>query len=340
VLDLRNSDSCCCHGSAHGLLVSDLPALTARPSKEAGMGDFFSFGNLAIDDLVYADGTTNWRVAGGAAMYAALGMAVWAGTAATVAPFGPDYPCEVLQGIEFACKRRLPASMRNWGLYEEDGSRHFLSRWASSDWEAASPRVDDLDGGPYLNCHIGPMPWTCASVLIDALRERGASTISLDIHDRKLAGVTIDDYVALVHRVDVFLPSTQDVGEYLPGLSPLEALRALRARLPGVQVIGIKRGRDGVIVHAAGGAEILSVPSASFGTVDITGAGDAFCGGFLVGYAQSGDALEGALCGSISAAYAISAPSANGLLAVNRAEARERMNALRAGVTRLPFDAS
>jgi sugar/nucleoside kinase (ribokinase family) len=303
------------------------------------MGEFYSFGNLAIDDLVYADGTTRWRVAGGAAMYAALGMAVWADTAATVAPFGPDYPREVLEGIEFACKRRLPSSMRNWGLYEEDGSRHFLSRRASSDWEAASPQVEDLDGGPYVHCHIGPMPWHCARVLIDALRERGARTISFDIHDRKLTGITIDDYVALVHRVDVFLPSAQDVGDYLPGLSIPEALRALRARLPDVKVIGIKRGHDGVIVHAAGDSEIINVPSASHATVDITGAGDAFCGGFLVGYAQAGDALEGALYGSISAAYAISAPSAGGLLTVNRAEAHERMNALRPRVTRLPFDA-
>jgi sugar/nucleoside kinase (ribokinase family) len=304
------------------------------------MGEFFSFGNLAIDDLVYADGTTRWRVAGGAAMYSALGMAVWAGSAATVAPFGPDYPCEALRGIEFACKRRLPASMRNWGLYEEDGSRHFLSRSASSDWEAASPQIGDLDGGPYVNCHIGPMPWNRARVLIDALRDRCARTVSLDIHDRKLTGVTVDDYVALAQGVDVFLPSAQDVGEYLPGRSAHEALRTLRARLPGVRVIGVKRGSDGVIVHAAGDSTIINVPSASFGTVDITGAGDAFCGGFLVGYAQTGDALEGALHGSISAAYAISAPSASGLLTVNRTEALERMNALRPNVTRLPFDES
>ena len=304
------------------------------------MGDFFSFGNLAIDDLIYADGTTSWRVAGGAAMYAALGMAVWTDKAATVAPFGPDYPVEVLRGIEFACARRLPVSMRNWGLYEDDGSRHFVSRRASSDWEAASPQIADLNDGPYVNCHIGPMPWNRASSLIDGLRGRGAQTISLDIHDRKLAGVTIDDYVALLRGVDVFLPSTQDVSDYLPGRSAHAALRELRARLPGLAVIGIKRGGDGVIVHAAGDSDIISVPSASDKTVDITGAGDAFCGGFLAGYARDRDALEGALHGSISAAYAISASSANGLLAVDRAEARERKNALRAGVTRLPFTPS
>ena len=76
--------------------------------------------------------------------------------------------------------------------------------------------------------------------LLDALRERGARTVSLDIHDRKLAGVTIDDYVALVHRVDVFLPSTQDVGEYLPGWHRYEDYRAsyaARADLGGGVVL-------------------------------------------------------------------------------------------------------
>jgi len=38
---------------------------------------FFSFGNMSIDDLVFADGTTRWCVPGGNAVYAALGMAVW-----------------------------------------------------------------------------------------------------------------------------------------------------------------------------------------------------------------------------------------------------------------------
>jgi sugar/nucleoside kinase (ribokinase family) len=305
------------------------------------MIEFATFGNLAIDDLVFADGTTRWRVAGGAAMYSALGMAVWTGKASTVAPYGPDYPREVLEHkIDFACTRSLPSSMRNWGLYEEDGSRHFLSRSASSDWESASPQIDDLGDGPYSSCHIGPMPWACASRLVPALRARGARTISLDIHDRKLEGITLDDYVTLVGGIDIFLPSTQDVASYLPGLSPIGALRALRARLPDLAIIGIKRGSDGVIVHAKGERDVVSVPSGSWGTVDITGAGDAFCGGFLVGFASTSDAAEAALHGSVSAAYAIRASGAAGLLAVDVAEATERLSTLREQITHIPLEAA
>jgi hypothetical protein len=137
-----------------------------------------------------------------------------------------------LPGIEFVCARRLSRSMRNWGLYEDDGSRHFVSRRMSDDWGSASPLVADLDAGPYTYCHLGPMPWDRAHALVDTLRSRGARTISLDVYDRKLAGITLDDYLALVRGVDIFLPSMQDVAEFYPRLSALDALRKLRERLP------------------------------------------------------------------------------------------------------------
>jgi hypothetical protein len=202
---------------------------------------FFAFGNVAIDDLVFADGSTMWNVPGGAAVYAALGMAVWDERATTVAPFGPEYPSADLARIDFACTERLPQTMRNWGLYEDDGSRHFLPRRASEDWDVFSPQAGDLGPGPYPFCHLGPMPWARAGELITALRARGARIISADLHDRKLARVTLEQYVALAERIDVLLPSVQDVAVYLPGLDAVAALRALRARLPQVAVIGVKR---------------------------------------------------------------------------------------------------
>jgi sugar/nucleoside kinase (ribokinase family) len=301
---------------------------------------FFSFGNLAIDDLVFADGTTLWQIAGGAAMYSALGMAVWTGTATAVAPVSPDYPFETLPGIEFACKRTSKRTMRNWGLYEEDGSRQFVSRRSSESWADASPNVADLGEGPYTNCHIGAMPWDRASDLVDALRKRGARAISFDVHDRKHGLLTLDQYVDLVCRVDIFLPSTQDVAELCPGLSPVDALRVLRGRLPNVAVLGVKCGGDGALVHGLGDALVSSVPSASDGlVVDVTGAGDAFCGGMLAGFAATGNAREGALHGAVSAAYAISASGPGGLIAVDTAAARERMTALRERITTMPLAA-
>jgi hypothetical protein len=52
-----------------------------------------------------------------------------------------------------------------------------------------------------------------------------------------------------------------------------------------------------------------------------------------------GDAREGALHGTISAAYAISAQGSAGLIAVDPSRARERLTALRERVTALPLEA-
>jgi len=53
---------------------------------------FFAFGNISIDDLVFADGTTMWCVPGGNSIYSALGIAVWGERPQVTAPIGPEYP--------------------------------------------------------------------------------------------------------------------------------------------------------------------------------------------------------------------------------------------------------
>ena len=303
------------------------------------MSSYYAFGNVAIDDIVFADGTTMWGVPGGATVWAALGMALWSGRATALAPIGPDYPTADLPAVDFSCPRRLEHTMRHWALYEDDGSRHFVSRRDSEDWGTFSSAAADLEAGPYPYCHLGAMPWARVGELLDALRARGAQTISLDAYDRKLAGVTPDELMAVLERVDVFMPSRQDTHEYLPGLGPLQALRALRARLPNAAVVGVKCGHEGVIVHQAGTPDIFVVPSAATHVVDATGAGDAFCGGFLVGFTRDGDALEGALLGSVSASYAIATTGPAGLVGIDVAAAHQRAIALRKRVTTIPIAA-
>jgi sugar/nucleoside kinase (ribokinase family) len=137
----------------------------------------------------------------------------------------------------------------------------------------------------------------------------------------------------------VLLPSVQDVAVYLPGLDAVGALRALRARLPHVAVIGVKRGREGAIVHAAGSSAIISVEPVTSNVVDETGAGDAFCGGFLAGFARGRDAADGALYGSVSASYALAASGPRELVNAQVAEAHARAEALRARMTTIPLSA-
>jgi len=57
---------------------------------------FVAFGNVTIDDLVFADGSTMWRIPGGGAIYSALGAAVWGERPSVVAPIGGNYPVDKL----------------------------------------------------------------------------------------------------------------------------------------------------------------------------------------------------------------------------------------------------
>jgi sugar/nucleoside kinase (ribokinase family) len=290
---------------------------------------YFSFGNVAIDDLVYADGTTTWAVPGGGAIYAALGMAVWTGSAAVVAPIGPEYPQEHLGTLDFSGCRAIAHTMRNWGLYETNGARHFLSRRDSLPWEAFSSDARELDAGPYPFCHIAPMPRTRVMELAAELAARGARAISLDLHDRELTPLALGDLAALLERVHIFLPSRQDVDVLFPGQTPLAALRSLRRESPSVPVIGVKCGADGALVHAAGAAEVTVIPPVSANVVDATGAGDAFCGGFLAGFAQRGDTVQGALWGSVAASFAFATVGPLALTGVATGEAEDRVAELR-----------
>jgi sugar/nucleoside kinase (ribokinase family) len=280
-----------------------------------------------------------WGVPGGGAVYAALGMALWTGTAAVVAPSGADFSHRDFPQLHFARGRASAHTMRNWGLYENDGSRHFLSRRDSRPWEAFSSHTGDLGDGPYRYCHLAPLPWAHVTALIDALRARGATCISLDLHDRVLAAVPPDALTRALERVDAFFPSRQDTDVLYPGYEPLAALRALRARLPRVPVIGVKCGEDGAIVHPAGDRDAIVVPSAAASVVDATGAGDAFCGGFLAAFARTGDAVEGALHGTVAASFALAAVGPSALAAVDASRASARLDALRPRIRRIPVGA-
>jgi sugar/nucleoside kinase (ribokinase family) len=290
---------------------------------------------------VYVDGTTRWCIPGGGAIYAALGMALWDGGAAVVAPCGPEYPREAFPRLDFSRSRTVSNTMRNWGLYEADGTRVFVSRRDSLPWERFSSDVADLDAGPYAGAHLAPMPWTHLTALIDALRARGAGRLTLDCHERVLAETPRRELFAAVARVDAFLPSRQDVDVLFPGLRPLDALRALRAHLPGLAVVGVKCGGDGAILHARGDAEVVAVPSAAPDpVVDATGAGDAFCGGFLAALVRTGDVVEAALHGTVAASFAVEEVGPGALARAARPEAETRLDALRARVHRIGLTAA
>ncbi len=66
--------------------------------------------------------------------------------------------------------------------------------------------------------------------------------------------------------------------------------------------------------------------------MELTGAGDAFCGGFLAGYLLIGDPVEAAMRGVISASFAVEGVGLQGLMAADVRTAQERLARVRRGV--------
>lgn len=299
---------------------------------------FASIGNLCIDDLVFVDGSTRWGIPGGNSIYAALGMAVWGERAKVVAPVGPDYPLDIVQHrADFSHCPKIPVTLRNWGLYEEDGTRNFVFRSYCRHWHDFSPRHGDLAGLHPIAAHLAPLPWDLHEALVEVLRRDGTRFLSIDLDDRDLAAVEIGEIAKLMGKVDLFLPSRQDVLTIFPGTEPIEALRRLRNLSPATPLIAVKCGAEGLLAHAAGQADILHLPAVPVEVTDATGAGDTFCGATLAGFVRSSDPLEAALYGAVAASFCVEGLGCAGLVDTAPAQAHSRLEALRQRGVLLPL---
>ena len=217
---------------------------------------FCTVGNISIDDLVFADGSTMWCVPGGNSVYSALGAALWRERPVVIAPVGPEYPIKAIDDrIDLSHCRTLDRTLRNWGLYEDDGSRIFIFRARTRNWLDFSPTLADLADFSCDFVHLAPLRWELQIELIDQLRRDGARIVSVDPDDRYIAELDRATILRLLNVVDLFLPSKQDIEALMPGKTPQDALRALREIAPDLPVIVLKRGEDGVLMHEAGSKE-------------------------------------------------------------------------------------
>lgn len=295
-------------------------------------------GNVTVDDLVFSDGSTRMGIPGGNSVYAALGARVWGVPVGVVSVCGPDYPSLALSDLGVRLDHLRPSksrTLRNWGLYEEDGMRQFVFRGRAVRWEDYSPLPADLPDAAGAHVHLAPLPFEHQLALARHLHENvGAGTITLDPDDRALAAVPAQDLSALLGLVDAFLPSRQEVAALFPDLTPFEALLALRDAAPKTPVLAVKLGHEGVIVHVRGDHHVTAIPAFHPAAVDPTGAGDAFCGGFLAGYASNRDAVEAALAGTVAASFAVEGVGIEGLRSATVPKAERRRAVLGSQVKR------
>ncbi|MCU1411320.1 MAG: hypothetical protein JWR04_2027 [Rhodoglobus sp.] len=145
------------------------------------------------------------------------------------------------------------------------------------------------------------------------LNDAGASGIASLIARARAAGVTVSvapgsagfiaDYgpsrfLDAMAGADILFPSLEE-GRLLTGLAePEEVAAAL-----GFTTVVLTLGAAGVLVRHGG--ESTGVHAVSVPVVDPTGAGDAFCAGFLDQWVRTGDAVESARSGAAVASRAV-----------------------------------
>ena len=78
-------------------------------------------------------------------------------------------------------------------------------------------------------------------------------------------------------------------------------------RRGGTDIAVVKLAAAGAMMDEGDRKEPLSIPAIAVQVVDPTGAGDAFCGGFLAGLVATADPACAAVCATVSASFAVEA---------------------------------
>jgi sugar/nucleoside kinase (ribokinase family)/fructoselysine-6-P-deglycase FrlB-like protein len=270
-------------------------------------------GNLTVDDVIQPDGSSQMGTLGGNSVHAAAAALTWTEEVGVVARCGTDFPAEALDrlreaGAELGGIRPIEGpTVRNWVIYETDGSRSWVYRTPRGRSAEVAPRPGDLpdawlDRTPAPVVHVAAMPLAAADAIIRSVRDRaGGAVITLDTHEDWRRGAEVLDAARLV---DVFVPSREELASLVGYDDPSHAAAELISA--GVRCVVVKLGGGGALV-AQPGSRPAWVPAAPAEVVDPTGAGDSFCGGFAAGLALGENPAEAAWRGCVTAAAAIGA---------------------------------
>ena len=306
------------------------PAHAGGPAVSGERPELVLLGNLLVDDVVYADGSTRMGAPGGAMLYSSLAAALWGARTGCASVQGDDYPEWALaelraRGILLDGVRRLGRNgIRTWLLYE--GSlRRVIHRLGCPSHEEVSPAPDDIPPAwrRARAFHLAPMPLAVQSALVHAIRARESpdspAFISVDPYVLVTAD-TLGAWRTLLAHVDAFLPSEDEM--LLPGAAA-EPARVLASLAGGrLRYVFSKRGVAGGHLYDAQTRRLHDWPGTAPGaSFEPTGAGDAFMAGFVTATLEGQPVAAALRRAAVTAALAISGVGPEGLLRATREQA-------------------
>ncbi len=311
------------------------------------MVKFVTVGNMTIDEILLPDGRTASSQCGGNCLYAAVGARIWSESVGIVSLVGADFPQAWLDAVRAAgidirgiAQLPQPHGMRAGLAYRDDGERAMLQdggpgrdeydknpqEW--QEWQEYSPGASHVPTAyAYAEgVHFAPVPVQAHEALVPTMRRPGRC-LTLDSPWWDGEAGQYEPRLALLGTLDALLPSEHDVRVFArAAMDPAAAARALGQLGPAAVVV--KMGARGSLVYSPRAETMVHVPAFPCNAIDPTGAGDAFCGGFLVGLVETGDPIEAACYGTIAASFVVEGFGSLFALHVARRDAEARRRSL------------
>lgn len=295
---------------------------------------FLSWG-IILDDVVFPDGRTAMGRLGGGGLYAAAAMRHWTSDVALVAQVGADFDASLLRVPALDDRwliRTDRPTPRAWQLFEEDGTRTQIPRVTMEEWQRQlilRPSARSIPDGAEA-AHFMGRGTPEEEEMVTALAARG-----LRLSAEPILTPPIDEMErGVIHRllaaVELFSPGRLDA-ELLVGARPIpDLLRALSDL--GPRIVALRRGAAGSILYDRTQDTFWQVPAAPARPVDVTGAGNAYCGALLVAHVQGAPLPEAAAAAAVSAALTLEQTGPAPLSPARQDEARRRRDALRPAI--------
>ncbi len=274
--------------------------------------DYVTFSNLIIDDIVLSDGRTFMNQLGGAGTHALVGMRVWNDRLGYVASVGSDLAPALRHALaEFGVDlqglilREPYQTARAWQLFEPDERRIEIFRTSEEAFDEQKPRAEEL-APAYREARGFHLQWGTLDELgdlIDTLRAANPACRLVWEPSPVQLGEPAAHFRRIFAQVDLFSPDRGEAEQITGQTEPIAMLAALLDM--GLPLVALRMGAAGSLVASASG-ELWRVPAAPPARiVDVTGAGNSYCGGFLTGLGDGLEPLDAALRATVSASFAL-----------------------------------
>jgi sugar/nucleoside kinase (ribokinase family) len=303
------------------------------------MVDYVVYGKIIVDAFHLADGTVRTALGGGGPQ-AAFGARLWSDSVGLLTRTGGNFAAEYvdeLRGldVDLAGWRQFPGIPQPRARMVYDQNELMIGGLVSSeeDWMHLLAQRLVLPE-PYQHPRAIHLVTEFASEpMIDdarAARARGA-TLSLE----PIPGGFDDGgrMLALLQEVDLVSPDWP-TAKFVAGCDePAQVMRHWSTL--GPRAIAIRHGAQGSYVWSQDRDETWHIPPVRVPVVDPTGAGNAYGGGFCVGWTETKDIREAGCRGAISASMVVRQIGLPAMSAELRDEARSLLGGAVASARRL-----